>query len=30
MLNDVSFGNYHVFRSESRILTGATSAPDEK
>jgi VWFA-related protein len=30
MLNDVSFGNYHVFRSESRILTGATPAPDEK
>ncbi len=25
MLNDVSFGDYHMFRSESRMLTGFTS-----
>ena len=28
MLNDISFDSYHMFRSESRILTGFT--PDEK
>jgi VWFA-related protein len=28
MLNDISFDRYHMFRSESRILTGFT--PDEK
>jgi len=27
-LNDVTFDNYHQFRSESRILTGYTPAPD--
>jgi hypothetical protein len=27
LLNDVIFGDYRVFRSESRILTGSTSAP---
>jgi hypothetical protein len=29
-LNDVSFGNYHVFRSEVRLLTGATPSPVDK
>jgi hypothetical protein len=27
-LNDVTFDNYHQFRSESRILSGYTPAPD--
>jgi len=27
-LNDVTFDNYHQFRSESRILTGFSQAPD--
>jgi hypothetical protein len=27
-LNDVTFGNYHQFRSESRILTGFIPAPN--
>jgi len=30
LLNDVTFENYHVFRSESRIITGFTSAPKEQ
>jgi hypothetical protein len=28
LLNDVTFDNYHQFRSESRILPGVISAPD--
>lgn len=28
LLNDVSFEDYHLFRSESRILTGVTPVPD--
>jgi len=27
ILNDVTFGKYHIFRAESRILTDDTSAP---
>ena len=27
LLNDVTFTNYHIFRSEHRILTGYSSAP---
>jgi len=30
MLNDVSFANYHLFRSESRILTGFDPELDQK
>jgi hypothetical protein len=30
MLDDVSFGNYHMFRGEARILTGYDAAPDGK
>ena len=30
LLNDVTFENYHVFRSESRIITGLTPAPKEQ
>jgi hypothetical protein len=29
-MNDVVFGNYHVFRSESRILPADPSVPNEK
>lgn len=28
ILNDVGFGGYHLFRSESRILTGDTPVPE--
>ena len=28
LLNDVKFEDYHLFRSDSRILTGTTPAPD--
>jgi hypothetical protein len=28
LLNDVTYGNYHQFRSESRILTGNIPASD--
>ena len=28
LLNDVTFDDYHQFRSESRILSGYTPAPD--
>ena len=28
-LNDVTFGDYHVFRSESRVLTGLDAASDK-
>jgi len=30
MLNDMTFGKYHVFRAQSRILPGYTPAPKEK
>lgn len=30
MLNDVSFGPYHIFRSEVRLLTDNDQLPDEK
>jgi VWFA-related protein len=30
MLNDVAFGDYHVFRSEVQILTGNNPAPEGK
>ena len=29
-LNDVTFGNYHVFRAEVRVLTGDDPASDDK
>ncbi|MGO9339919.1 MAG: hypothetical protein ACLPY1_20660 [Terracidiphilus sp.] len=29
-LNDVTFGNYHVFRAEVRVLTGDDPVPGEK
>jgi hypothetical protein len=29
LLNDVTFGDYHLFRSESRILTGDLSTPNQ-
>jgi hypothetical protein len=29
-LNDVTFGNYHVFRTEMRVLTGDDPLPDQK
>jgi hypothetical protein len=29
-LNDVTFANYHVFRSEVRVLTGEDPPPDDK
>lgn len=29
-LNDVTFGNYHVFRVEVRVLTGDDPPPDDK
>lgn len=29
-LNDVTFGNYHVFRAEVRVLTEDDAAPNEK
>jgi hypothetical protein len=29
-LNDVAFGNYHVFRTEMRILTGDEPGADGK
>ena len=30
MLNDVAYENYHIFRAESRILTGDEPAPDRQ
>jgi VWFA-related protein len=30
MLNDMTFGKYHVFRAQSRVLPGYTPAPKEK
>jgi VWFA-related protein len=30
MLDDVSFGDYHMFRGEAHILTGYDEAPEEK
>ena len=30
MLDDVSFGDYHMFRGEAHILTGYDAAPEEK
>jgi hypothetical protein len=30
LLNDVSFGDYHMFRSEARILSGYDQAPEEQ
>jgi VWFA-related protein len=30
MLNDMTFGKYHIFRAQSRILPGYTPAPKEK
>jgi VWFA-related protein len=30
MLNDVSFGEYHMFRAESQVLSPGSPAPDEK
>jgi hypothetical protein len=29
-LSDVTFGEYHVFRGEARVLTGYDPAPKEK
>jgi hypothetical protein len=29
-LNDLTFGDYHVFRTEMRVLTGDDPPPDEK
>jgi VWFA-related protein len=30
MLNDMTFGKYHIFRAQSRVLPGYTPAPKEK
>jgi len=30
MINDISYSDYHVFRTNSRVLPGFTPAPDEK
>ena len=30
MLDDVSFGDDHMFRGEAHILTGYDAAPEEK
>ncbi len=30
MLNDMTFGKYHMFRAQSRVLPGYTPAPKEK
>jgi hypothetical protein len=30
MLNDVAFGDYHMFRSEARILLGYDTLPEEQ
>jgi hypothetical protein len=29
MLNDISYEDYHMFRGESRMMTGFTPKPDE-
>ena len=29
-MNDISYDSYHLFRAESRILSGFTAAPEEK